>query len=162
MEPYQIRALHPGELPLLRTFLYEAVFLPDGANPLPRDIIDQPELAVYHEGFGRPGDHALVAQVGGKPAGMAWSRVFPGPEKGYGTVDAHTPELSVAVLKDYRGRGIGTALLEEMLRLLNERGYGQASLSVQKDNPAHHLYRRLGFSVRRESAADYIMVRPLC
>jgi ribosomal protein S18 acetylase RimI-like enzyme len=79
----------------------------------------------------------------------------------YGHVDDDTPSLAIAVLKPYRNRGIGTALLKGLLESLRAHGFRKASLSVQKENPAVHLYQRLGFKVIRESEEEYIMVSAL-
>ena len=52
-------------------------------------------------------------------------------------------------------------LMREMTSLLRAKGYKQVSLSVQKANPAAHLYRRLGFETVRETEEEYIMIHPL-
>ncbi|HAZ05261.1 MAG TPA: GNAT family N-acetyltransferase, partial [Acetobacterium sp.] len=62
MKDYTIREIKPIEIPLLADFLYEAIFQPDEQNRLPRVVIEQPELQVYIENFGRPDDHCLVAE----------------------------------------------------------------------------------------------------
>lgn len=41
-------------------FLYDAIFLPDGVAEPPREIVNQPELAVYITDFGQPDDLCLV------------------------------------------------------------------------------------------------------
>ena len=65
-----IRGLRSDETELLKEFLYEAIFIPEGMDPPPRDIIDQPELKVYYEGFGSgPADHCLAAEDNGKVVG---------------------------------------------------------------------------------------------
>ena len=46
------RELRDGEKELLKDFLYEAIFIPKGADPPDRSIVDLPELAVYYKGFG--------------------------------------------------------------------------------------------------------------
>ncbi|MDD6038919.1 MAG: hypothetical protein PUD20_09025, partial [bacterium] len=61
---YQIRKLRPDEVGLLDNFLYEAIFIPEGVEAPPQDIIKQPELQVYVEDFGmREGDICFVAEV---------------------------------------------------------------------------------------------------
>lgn len=37
--------------PLLKEFLYDAIYLPEGAAAPPREIVNQPELAVYITNF---------------------------------------------------------------------------------------------------------------
>ena len=76
----------------------------------------------------------------------------------YGHVDDNTPSFAISLYKDFRGKGIGTALMEEMLALLRERGYKKASLSVQKENYAYRLYLKVGFTIVGENEEEYIMV----
>ena len=67
---YAIREIRKDEVELLKDFLYEAIFIPEGVTPPPRSILDQPELRVYIDDFGsRKGDHCLVADCGGKVVG---------------------------------------------------------------------------------------------
>lgn len=65
----------------------------------------------------------------------------------YGHIDNDTPSLAISLNNDYRGLGIGTALMKEMLGILKERGYKQTSLSVQKANYAVKMYQKLGFEI---------------
>lgn len=44
---YVIRSLRRDETDLLKDFLYEAIFIPKGAEPPARDIVEEPELRVY-------------------------------------------------------------------------------------------------------------------
>lgn len=118
MEP-QIRPIRQSELPLLEDLLYEAIWQPDAASRLPREVIRRPELSVYVEAFGeRAGDCCLVAEVVGRVAGAAWSRVM----HGFGSIDEETPELAVALFPDFRGAGVGTRLVGALLDELRRRG----------------------------------------
>ena len=56
------------------------------------------------------------------------------------------------------GQGIGTRMMNEMLALLKEKGYKQASLAVQKANYAVRMYEKVGFKTVDENAEEYIMV----
>jgi ribosomal protein S18 acetylase RimI-like enzyme len=154
---YHIRTILSNELPLLGDFLYEAIYQPAGSAPLPRDVIRRPEISLYLENFGRPGDRCLVAEVDGRVAGAVWVRLFPDERKGYGTIDSETPELSISLYPPYRHRGIGRALINAMLELLRTEGCRRVSLSVQKENVAARLYRSLGFDVVEEVGDEYIM-----
>lgn len=61
---YIIRELRQDEIKVLDTFLYEAIFIPEGVAAPDRDIINQPELQVYIKDFGcNRGDMCLVSQV---------------------------------------------------------------------------------------------------
>lgn len=150
-----IRPAEPSEYKLLEDFLYEAIFIPEGAVPPERSIIHQPELQVYIENFGeKSGDRCLIAEVSGKIAGAVWTRIM----NDYGHIDDETPSFAISLYKEYRGHGIGTELMKQMLSLLKDCGYRKASLSVQKRNYAVKMYRRLGFAVLREDAEEYLMV----
>ena len=153
-----IREIRPEEYTFLREFLYQAIYLPKGVEPPPRSVVDRPELQVYIEGFStRPGDHCLVAEVGGKVVGAAWCRIM----EDYGHIDNDTPSLAISLLPEYRGKGIGTRLLNDLLLLLQENGYRRASLSVQKENPALHLYERAGFRILKAKDTEYLMLRDI-
>jgi ribosomal protein S18 acetylase RimI-like enzyme len=143
---------------LLSNFLYEAIFVPSGMQPPSRDILADPQLQVYVQDFGKQtGDFGLFAEVEGVIAGAVWARIM----EDYGHIDNETPSLAIALYKEYRGKGVGTALLQAMLKLLQEQGYEQVSLAVQKENYAVKLYTACGFRVYRESEEEYIMVRSL-
>jgi ribosomal protein S18 acetylase RimI-like enzyme len=64
-------------------------------------------------------------------------------------VNAETPEITIAVREDRRGRGIGGALLDELITQAGERRVPALSLSVEPDNPALRLYERASFRVIR-------------
>ena len=154
----KIRKMRPDETGLLREFLYLAIYLPKDMEMPPRSILDLPQLQVYTAGFGsRAGDCCLVAEAGSELVGAAWSRIM----EDYGHVDDHTPSLAISVLPEYRGCGVGTRLLESLLLSLQRDGYAQVSLSVQKDNPALHLYVREGFSILEERDTEFLMLLPL-
>ena len=67
----------------------------------------------------------------------------------------------MALYKNFRGQGIGTKLLDEMINLLQNFGYNAVSLSVQKKNFAVKIYKRAGFKIFLENDDDYIMIRNL-
>ena len=153
-----IREMRQSEYPLLESFLYEAIFIPVGVEPPPKSIICRPELQVYISGFGtNEHDIAFVADVDGKIVGAIWVRIM----NDYGHVDDNTPSLAISLYKEYRGKGIGTALMKEMLTALKARGYKQASLSVQKENYATKMYQKLGFQIIDENEEEYLMLKKL-
>lgn len=154
----EYRQLRADEADLLDGFLYLAIYQDAEAEPLPRSITAEPELARYVQAWGRPGDFGVLAVDGNDPVGLAWARLFLAEEPGYGTVDADTPELSIAVVPEARGRGVGTRLMRELLKQLAAHGWRQASLSVQSANPAVGLYQRLGFTTIRDHEGDFVMV----
>ena len=144
---YIIRELRQDEIKLLDTFLYEAIFIPEGVQAPSKDIIEHPDLQIYIANFGKKDDICHVAEVGGKVIGAVWTRII----KDYGYVDESTPSLSISLLKEYRNFGIGTELMKQILLTLKEREYKQVSLSVQKINYAVSMYKKVGFEVVREN-----------
>lgn len=154
---YKIRELKQNEIKLLDTFLYEAIFIPEGVQAPSKDIIKHPDLQIYVADFGKKNDVYYVAEVEGKIVGAGWTRII----NDYGYVDDETPSLSISLLKDYRNLGIGTELMKQILLTLKEQEYKQVSLSVQKMNYAVHMYKKLGFEVAHENEEDYIMIRKL-
>ncbi len=153
-----IRNMKKEEHSLLSDFLYEAIFVPDGTEPPPKSILNCPELQVYIAGFGtNRHDKALIAEVDEKIVGAIWARIM----NDYGHIDVDTPSLAMSVLKAYRGMGIGTLLLTQMLSAEKTAGYAKLSLSVQKDNYAVKLYRKAGFTTVKETTEEYIMVADL-
>ncbi len=158
MIEYTIRELKTEEIPLLKEFLYEAIFQRDEKDLAPFDIIQKPELSVYIDNFGKPDDHCLVAEVDEKIVGAVWTRILSGDVKGYGNTDNTTPEFAISLYKEFRNKGIGTKLMLNMLQLLKDKGYSQASLAVQKDNYAVKMYKSLGFEIVKELTEEYLMI----
>lgn len=89
-----------------------------------------------------------------KIVGAVWVHII----NDYGHIDDETPSLAISLYEEYRNLGLGTALMKEMRRFLKNKGYKQVSLSVQKENYAVGMYRKLGFKAVSENDEEYIMV----
>lgn len=120
----------------------------------PKSIIRQPELQVYIADFGKADDWCLVAEMKERIVGAVWVRIM----NDYGHIDDETPSFAISLHEEYRHLGIGTALMRAMLQFLKDKGYHQASLSVQKVNYAVNLYKKVGVEVVEESEEEYIML----
>lgn len=156
---YQIRELTPADQPFLWEMLYQSLYVPKGRAPFERSVTNQPAIAKYVEGWGRQDDSGFVALTEDyQPVGAVWLRLLKNEEKGFGYVDDKTPELGVAVLPEYRGKGVGTNLLSRLIRAI-EDSYECISLSVASANPAVRLYQRLGFRVVGECGGSVTMKR---
>ena len=152
---YTIRKIKQEEIKVLETFLYEAIFIPEGVEAPPEEIINQPELQVYIDEFGsRTGDICFVAESDRRIVGAVWVRIM----DDYGHVDDETPSFAISLLKEYRGLGIGTELKKKMLAELKICKYRKASLAVQKQNYAAKMYKNVGFEIVDENEEEYIMV----
>jgi ribosomal protein S18 acetylase RimI-like enzyme len=62
----------------------------------------------------------------------------------------------IEVTREWRGRGLGTAVLTGFLAEAQRLGL-PASLQVLKINPALHFYERMGFKVVGETNTHYLM-----
>lgn len=49
------------------------------------------------------------------------------------------------VLEEYRGNGVGTALVREWERLAEENGHDTVMTSTQANETSQHFYRKLGY-----------------
>ncbi len=152
---YSIRKLRPEEYGLLEDFLYNAIFIPEGTPLPPREIVKRPELQLYIKDFGSGrADFALCAETDGKVVGAAWVRIM----DDYGHIDDDTPSFAISLYKEYRGQGMGTALMRSMLGELKNAGFTQASLAVQKQNYAVKMYKKVGFETVDENDEEFIML----
>lgn len=159
MDKVEIRKLEIAEFGLLEDMLYEAIFQSDENNLIPREVVNAPEVRVYIDNFGRQkDDYCLVADFNGKIVGAVWVRILAGKIKGFGYIDDKTPEFAISLFEEYRGRGIGTELMRKMIEYLKNKGYSQTSLSVQKENYAVNLYKKLGFKIVKETSEEYKML----
>lgn len=152
---YTIRKIREDEYKLLDDFIYEAIFIPEGVEPPPKSIINQPDLQVYIKDFGTEKDDiCFVAEADGKIVGAVWVRDM----QDYGHIADGIPSFAISLYKEYRNFGIGTKLMTTMISELKSRGYKKTSLAVQKANYAVRMYKKVGFSVVDENEEEYIMV----
>lgn len=152
---YNIRKICEDEYKLLEDFIYEAIFIPDGVEPPPKTIINQPDLQVYIKDFGKEKDDiCFVAEADDKVVGAVWVRDM----HDYGHIADGVPSFAISLYKQYRNFGIGTQLMITMLDELKKRGYERTSLAVQKANYAVRMYKKVGFNIIDENDEEYIMV----
>ena len=141
----RLRPLAPDDESLLWTALYHALHVPPGAPVPPPGAVREPEIARYVAGWmARPGDLGVAVEVGEATVGAAWLRRWSRDNRGFGFVSESVPELAMALLPGFRGRGLGTLLLRHLLEVA-AREARAVSLSVSLSNPARRLYERAGF-----------------
>jgi ribosomal protein S18 acetylase RimI-like enzyme len=147
---YVIRQLAPEDETILWEMLYQALHTSEGAPP--RDAIKRPEFARYVEGWGRAGDSGFVAHDARdrEPLGAVWIRFFNSEP------DA-TPNLAFAVKPGHRRRGIGAALLTQLVKANPQ--HSAISIRASANNPAVRLYERFGFKIVHESEGTVTMRR---
>lgn len=153
-----IREITENDCQYLEEFLYQAIFIPDGASKPSRDIIFKPEIYVYIDNFGKDkSDTGVVAEQNGQIIGAAWARII----TAYGHIDDNIPELAISVLPEFRNLSVGAKLMRRLFELLKNKGYDKLSLSVQKENKAVNFYIRLGFKITNQKDEEYIMLKNL-
>ncbi|WP_310483870.1 GNAT family N-acetyltransferase [Chamaesiphon sp. VAR_48_metabat_403] len=135
---YRVRALTATDESILWMMLMYAAHESSVAN-----VQSHPDLLHYVKDWGRAGDLGFMA-IDEKPLGAAWLRLFPSDDRGFGYLGEDIPELAIAVLPDYRNRGIGTKLLMQIIAVAGEI-FPAISLSVRAHSQAISLYERVGF-----------------
>jgi len=146
-----IRRGNRQDVRFLRDMLRHAYYWRSGGT------VEDESLWRYVSGWGRRGDAAVIALESGFPIGAAWFRLFSREEPGFGFVDEQTPEVSMAVVPSRRGRGTGSELLDALVELAKEQGFGGLSLSVAADSPAMHVFEKQGFEKVAETDGSWTM-----
>jgi GNAT superfamily N-acetyltransferase len=116
-------------------------------------------ISRYVDGWGRPGDTALLAVEGGHRIGAGWFRLFREAAPGYGFVDAQTPELTIVVLPSRQGQGIGQLLLAGLVERAQADAYRGLSVSIEKSHPEIAIYEAAGFEQVGENGHAVTMRR---
>jgi ribosomal protein S18 acetylase RimI-like enzyme len=155
-----IRPLRREDQQDLWHWLHIALWDPPPAPLRPRELLDAPNVRIYAEGWGKAGDIGVVGELGGRAIGACWLRLLPA-SVGLASVDEHTPQLGIAVVPEFQGRGFGGELMAAALRAAKEHGYRQVSLTVHPQNPAIALYERHGFEKRELRNTYHLMVAAL-
>lgn len=101
----------------------------------------------YRENY--PGATLDIVEVGGVSAGRLYVARWP----------REIRIMDIALLPEFRGRGIGGALLRELCAEA-DRGECTLSIHVERMNPAQRLYRRSGFEVREDKGVYLLLERP--
>ena len=108
----------------------------------------EPDLLHYVADWPRASDMGVIAVDRGQlPIGAVWLRHFSPDDPGYGYVSADVPELSIGVLDQWRGRGVGRTLMRAQVHQAQNRGLQTLSLSVERAHPAVDLYLSEGWQV---------------
>lgn len=136
IEDVQVRYSETEDAPTLKEWLREPGIL----KWFPMKTENEIEDAVRHWiGFARF-QCSLTATYQGKPIGMTTLYLMP-----YQKV-AHQCLFSIIVAPDFRGRGVGTLLLNNLIHLAKEQfKLEYLYLEVYEGNPAIGLYRKFGF-----------------
>lgn len=153
-----IRNVSEKEYPLLKVFLRDAIEIQKKDKVPSLKLMKYPRYQAYLENFGQEeGDFAFLAIVDESIIGMIWSRIV----VGIGSIDEQTPTIIACVNKNYRGKGIGKMLFEEMYQFLLTKGYTQVSCLVEKSLEAVAQFSKREYTIKKENQYEYIMVKKL-
>lgn len=143
---YKIRWAAKADEPFLFEMLFQSLFIEKGQEPYSREVLKKPNIARYVKNWGRDGDLGFIAETAetGEKVGAVWCRLSNGEDRGFGYLDDETPEMGIALLPEFRGKGVGTALMKRLLEVASQN-YPAICLSVSPNNPAIRLYERFGF-----------------
>lgn len=98
----------------------------------------------YRENY--PGYQFQVILVDGQPAGRLYLHHRP----------TEIRIMDIALLPEYRGRGIGTKILRD-IQLEGGRNALPVTIHVERFNPALHLYNRLGFQLIEDKGVYWFL-----
>jgi GNAT superfamily N-acetyltransferase len=115
----------------------------------------------YVDGWGRPGDTALIAMEGGHRVGAAWFRLFRRAAPGYGFVDEQTPEVTIVVVPSRQGQGIGKLLLSGLIDRARGDAYRALSVSVERGAAEVAAFEGEGFEQVEETNHAVILRRTI-
>jgi ribosomal protein S18 acetylase RimI-like enzyme len=100
----------------------------------------------YHEHYAR-GSYLLVV-IDGEPGGRLYLH------RG----DTEIRIVDIALLPEHRGKGVGSALLGELLAEADASGK-RVTIHVERLNQALRLYERLGFSIAEDKGVYLLLER---
>lgn len=149
--PVEFRPIAPGDMPFLMQ-LYgstraDELALVDWADTQKQAFIAmqfEAQHAYYQQHYTQAYFELVLLQ--GDPIG----RLYLNPS----ATDIRI--VDIALLPEFRGRGLGTALLRSVLAL-GQRTGAAVSIHVEQFNPALRLYKRLGFGQVGEVGVYFLM-----
>ncbi len=158
-EKVVITLLGDADVDIVQWALYTAISWTNDPDIPALDVaVQHPEIARYHQSWGRSGDIGVRADLDDEFAGAAFARLFTDDDHGHGYVDEKTPELGMGVVREFRGRGIGRRLMLELAAVATGEGFGRLSLSVNNPNRAKRLYESLGYVTVKDDGGSSVMV----
>lgn len=121
---------------------------------------DLPSFQHRLEGLGTRLDASFLALAGGKVVGVVLNSHFPEDEELLGRRDGWVETLGV--VREWRRKGVATALLQTSFNAFLELGYTHSAIGVDTANPtdAHLLYSSLGYEPTHRSTTSQIEVDP--
>lgn len=138
-EIVEFEVLKKGKQEELRCNIQNDVFRNDDRMPLTIDdmLYDEYQSYYYEDG-------AVFIKYNNKYAG--YGQII--------LIDNVPTIVNVGILKEFRGKGLGSLLMQYLLALLIKNGYKEVNLKVSSDNLiAIKMYSKLGFEVNGETCS---------
>ncbi|MGH9243258.1 MAG: GNAT family N-acetyltransferase [Acidimicrobiales bacterium] len=124
-----VRAADERDLVFHQRMLYKAANRPGDEWPPLEECINELRNRRFWVSCPRAGDIGVVAQDASRPIGAAWIRRFSGDEPSP-IDDTDIPVLAIGVERDFRGMGVGHALMHELVKRAVEAGYLAINLTT--------------------------------
>ena len=115
------------------------------------ELKDFQQLSIYNDFYGLTAkDLGLYALNEAKISGAIWTRRLNKEHNSNAFVDENTPVLTMVVLEEFRGEGIGSSMMDQFLQEAATL-YEQISVSVRVDSKEMAFYEKYGFEIIKES-----------
>jgi L-amino acid N-acyltransferase YncA/enamine deaminase RidA (YjgF/YER057c/UK114 family) len=134
----EIRPAHEADIPRIRDIYNQAILERSATcDEEPKSLQDRIEwFSQFNEAY-----PIYVAEIDGVVAGYACLRKY-SPKSGY----RFAVENSIYIAPEFRGRGLGQKLIEQLISAARERGYKYIEARVFEHNPTSlALHERFGF-----------------
>jgi ribosomal protein S18 acetylase RimI-like enzyme len=139
--------LRSSEQKIVTDMLHYAYRLDENSQTLQ----ELPALSIYNDFYGLTAkDLGLYALLNHKIAGAIWTRRLNAEHNSTAFVNENTPVMSVAVLPEFRGKGVGSFMMEQFLQEAATL-YDALSVNVLKDSKAIEFYKKFGFIKLQDS-----------
>jgi len=136
------KELNKSDIELHKELIYVALWDSPDEPRRSRTVLSTPKVEAYYINWGQPNDVGFIAYVDGVTAGFIQLRVKESITKEY----ADYPELAIAVLPQYQGRGIGKLMYSKLLSKVKNKHLGIRLGVNPKNEIAIKLYRNLNFT----------------
>jgi phosphinothricin acetyltransferase len=142
MADFSIRSAAEADIPAIAAIYAEAVL--NGTATFELEPPSEAEMRRRFAGLAEGGFPYLVAEKAGSVLGYGYAGPYR-PRPAY----RHTVEDSVYLAKEARGRGIGSALLRELVRASEQRGFRQmiAVIGDSGHEASIRLHQSAGFAL---------------
>lgn len=142
----------------------ELYFLRSSEQKIIKDMVHiahnltQEESLIYSDFFGfSDKDLGLYVLVNNKIAGAIWSRKLKQQDNASGFINEDTPVVSFAILPEFKGKEIGSFMMEQFLQ---EAGAVYAALSINISHKPKSLkfYEKFGFE---KTENEFVLIKKL-